>query len=74
MTGSIEGDQVKLRSAFRIPGDSITYTFTGIMSGDKISGDLFMGEYRGAKFSAVKDTRPAPKTPIFVPSGAPLSS
>jgi len=74
MIGSIEGDQVKLRSSVRLVGDSITYTFSGTVSGDKLSGDIFMGEYRSAKFSAIKDNKPAPKEPIFVPSGAPLAS
>jgi len=74
MVGSIEGDQVTLSSSVRLVGDSISYTFTGTVSGDKLSGEIFMGEYRSAKFSAVKDNKPAPKVPIFVPSGAPLSS
>ncbi len=74
MVGSIEADQVKLRSSVKLIGDSITYTFTGTVSGDKLTGEIFMGEYRSAKFTAVKDNKPAPKTPIFVPSGAPLAS
>jgi len=74
MVGSVEGDQIKLSSSVRLVGDSITYTFSGTVSGDKLSGDIFMGEYRSAKFSAIKDNKPAPKVPIFVPSGAPLSS
>ena len=74
MIGSVDGDQVKLQSSVRLVGDSITYSFTGTISGDKLTGDLFMGEYRRAKFTATKNTKPAPKTPIFVPSGAPLAS
>ena len=74
MSGSIEGDFVKLQSSVRMTGDSIIYTFTGNLSGDKISGDLFMGEYRSAKFTATKNNKPASKKKIFVPSGAPLSS
>jgi D-glucosaminate-6-phosphate ammonia-lyase len=74
MAGTIEGNEVKLSSSVRLVGDSINYTFIGTLSGDKLSGEIFMGEYRSAKFSAVKDTAPAPKRKIFVPSGAPLSS
>ncbi len=74
MNGSIEGDMVKLQSSVRLIGDSIIYTFTGKVSDDKISGNLFMGEYRSAKFTATKNNKPAPKKPIFVPSGAPLAS
>lgn len=74
MSGSIEGDMVKLQSSVRLIGDSIIYTFTGKVSGDQMSGNLFMGEYRSAKFTATKNNKPAPKKPIFVPSGAPLAS
>ena len=74
MSGSIEGDFVKLQSSVRLIGDSIIYTFTGTVSGDKMTGDLFMGEYRSAKFTATKNNKPASKKRIFVPSGAPLAS
>jgi hypothetical protein len=74
MSGSTEGDMVTLQSSVRLIGDSIIYTFTGTVSGDKMSGNLFMGEYRSAKFTATKNKKPAPKKPIFVPSGAPLAS
>lgn len=74
MVGSVDGDQVKLQSSVRLIGDSITYSFTGTVSGDKLTGDIFMGEYRRAKFTATKNNKPAPKAPIFVPSGAPLAS
>jgi len=74
MVGSVEGDSVKLQSSVRLIADSIIYTFTGNISGDTITGNLFMGEYRSAKFSATKNNKPAPKKPVFVPSGAPLAS
>ena len=74
MAGSIEGDMVILQSSVRIIGDSIVYTFNGTLSGGIISGNLFMGEYRSAKFTATKNNKPASKKAIFVPSGAPLSS
>jgi D-glucosaminate-6-phosphate ammonia-lyase len=74
LTGTIEGDKVKLRSMVEIPGDTIIYTFTGTITGNTISGNLFMGEYRSASFTAVKDTKPVIKKQIFVPSGAPLAS
>ena len=74
MAGSIEGDMVKLQSSVRLIGDSIIYTFTGKVSGDKLTGEIFMGEYRSAKFTATKNNKPPSKKPIFVPSGAPLAS
>ena len=36
--GSIEGDQIKLQSTDYKPGDSITFTFSGSLSGDSFSG------------------------------------
>ncbi len=74
MVGSVEGDSVKLQSSVRLIADSIIYTLTGNISGNTITGNLFMGEYRSAKFTATKNNKPASKKPVFVPSGAPLSS
>lgn len=74
IVGSVEGDSIKLQSSVRLIADSIIYTFTGNISGNTITGNLFMGEYRSAKFSATKNNKPAPKKPVFVPSGAPLAS
>ncbi|MBK6478287.1 MAG: hypothetical protein IPF93_08340 [Saprospiraceae bacterium] len=34
--GMVEGNQFKLRSHLRKPGDQITYLFSGTMDGDKI--------------------------------------
>ena len=74
LSGSIEGDQIRLQSALRLIGDHVPYTFTGTASGDQITGSIFMGEYRSAKFTALRDKKAGPKQKIFVPSGAPLSS
>jgi seryl-tRNA(Sec) selenium transferase len=72
--GSIEGDQVKLRSTERIPGDSITFTFSGAFSGDTISGPVFMGEYLNARFTAKRHPYPAHSGSILVPGGPPLAN
>ncbi len=74
MLGTIEGKQIKLQSSAPIIGDSIIYIFSGTVEGDTIFGDLFMGEYRNAKFTARKDPKPDRIDPILVPSGAPLAS
>lgn len=74
LSGIIEGNKLTLRSIVEMPGDSIVYSFTGELSGDTISGNLFMGEYRSATFVATKDNRDLKKQSIFVPSGAPLAS
>lgn len=74
MRGTIEGDVVKLRSVDRRPGDSITFTFTGTLSGNIITGSIYMGEYRTAKFVAKRDTIPSPHEKIVVPGGPPLAT
>jgi uncharacterized pyridoxal phosphate-dependent enzyme len=53
LTGSIDGDAVRIRSAFgEEHGDSIGYTFTGTVRGDEMSGALDMGEYLAATWTA----------------------
>jgi hypothetical protein len=72
--GTIEGDQIKLRSTERIPGDSITFIFSGSLTGDTISGPVHMGEYLSAKFTAKRHTYPANTGSILVPGGPPLAN
>jgi len=74
MRGTIEGDVVKLRSVDRHPADSITFTFTGTLSGDVITGSIYMGEYRTAKFMARRNTAKSPHEKIVVPGGPPLAT
>ncbi len=50
--GTIESDQVKLLSTDYKPGDSITFTFSGSLSGDSFSGPVYMGEYLNARAAA----------------------
>ncbi|MBL8220267.1 MAG: aminotransferase class V-fold PLP-dependent enzyme [Bryobacterales bacterium] len=72
--GSIEGNQVKLRSVERVPGDMIVFTFAGTLAGDSISGPVFMGEYLNAKFTAKRHEYPAEWSSIVVPGGPPLAN
>ncbi len=62
LSGSMAGAKVKFASAVgEQHGAALTYTFTGTAGGDKMSGDLHMGEYLGAKWSATKHHyRPGP--------------
>jgi hypothetical protein len=74
--GTIEGDQIKLRSttAERGTGDSVIFTFAGTISGDSISGPVYMGEYLNAKFTAKRYEYPTASRPIVVPGGPPLAN
>jgi D-glucosaminate-6-phosphate ammonia-lyase len=74
MVGMIEGNEVKLRSIERRPGASVTFIFSGTVSGNTMSGPIHMGEYLNAKFTAKKHAYPAEHTRIVVPKGPPLAT
>lgn len=74
VAGSIEGNEVKLRSVDRRPGNSLTYIFSGTLSDDTIAGNIHMGEYLEAKFLAKRHAYPDSSDPIVVPSGPPLAT
>jgi D-glucosaminate-6-phosphate ammonia-lyase len=54
LTGTIEGDTIQLHSSLpeRAIGNALSFTFTGKVTGDRMSGDLDMGEYLTARWSA----------------------
>ncbi len=55
LNGMMDGDAVRLHSnVTEDRGDSMSYTFTGKLTGDTIAGNLDMGEYLGATFTATK--------------------
>jgi D-glucosaminate-6-phosphate ammonia-lyase len=72
--GTIEGDQVKLRSNTTERGDSIGFIFAGTIAGDTISGPVYMGEYLNAKFTAKRYNYPAGAGAIRIPTGPPLAN
>ena len=74
VSGTIEGDQIKLQSTDYKPGDSITFTFSGSLSGDTFSGPVYMGEYLNAKFTATRHTYPERRGTILIPGGPPLAN
>ena len=75
MYGTVDGDQVTLRSTSseRGTGDSITFIFSGSLSGDTISGPIHMGEYLTSRFTARRHSYPQGRT-ILVPQGPPLAN
>lgn len=52
--GNVEGNHVTLRSMMRPGNYYLPYVFTGAVSGSTFSGDVAMGEYGNATFSATK--------------------
>ena len=74
IAGIIEGDELKLRSNYRIPGDSINYWFSAKVSGDTLIGTVFLGEYLTAKFNARRATYKEEHKRVVIPGGPPLAT
>ena len=55
--GVISGDNVRISSNIgEVHGAALSYRFTGKLAGDSMAGDLDMGEYLGAKWTARRHT------------------
>lgn len=52
LAGTIDGDKVAFRSALPIGGQTLPYGFRGRVEGDHMSGDLDLGEYGKATWTA----------------------
>ncbi len=74
MGGTIEGNHVKLASYERMMADNIPFIFSGNLEGDKITGEIYMGEYLRAKFVARREDTKRPRRKIRYPDYQPLSS
>ena len=74
LVGMIEGDKVTLRSVERLPGDSVTYIFSGTLADGALSGPIHLGEYLTAKFTAKRHTYSTTRTRILVPGGPPIAT
>ena len=72
--GTIEGDQLKLRSVENPEGDFVPFLFYGSVSNGKITGNIFMGEYRTATFTAEKYRYKTKRSQISIPGGPPLAT
>jgi D-glucosaminate-6-phosphate ammonia-lyase len=74
LVGMIEGDKVTLRSVERLPGNSVTYIFSGTLVDGALSGPIHLGEYLTAKFTAKRHTYSSTRTRIMVPGGPPIAT
>jgi D-glucosaminate-6-phosphate ammonia-lyase len=52
LLGGIDGNKVRLQSFYRANGDNVGYGFTGTLAQDQMSGELDLGEYLTARWSA----------------------
>ncbi|HXY40792.1 MAG TPA: aminotransferase class V-fold PLP-dependent enzyme, partial [Vicinamibacteria bacterium] len=53
LSGSVDGDTLTIHSAYS-HGDELNYTFTGTLAGEAMGGELDLGEYLKARWSAVR--------------------
>ncbi|MCW5514738.1 aminotransferase class V-fold PLP-dependent enzyme [Muriicola sp. Z0-33] len=74
IAGFAEKDEIKLRSNYRIPGNSISYWFSARQDGDTLTGDVFLGEYLTATFTAKRAEYKMHHKKIVVPGGPPLAT
>lgn len=74
LEGTIEGNEVKFRSASRMLADNVPFTFSGTLEGDTIKGNIHHGEYLTSTFTAKRYVQPSSRQKINVPVGPPLSS
>jgi hypothetical protein len=52
--GHIDGNKVQFTSGGRIEGPSLHYTYKGTFDGTRMTGDVDLGEYGMATFSATR--------------------
>jgi D-glucosaminate-6-phosphate ammonia-lyase len=58
----------------RLPGDSISFLFSGQVSDETMSGSVFLGEYLTARFSAKRVSYRNPRESFMIPGGPPLAT
>jgi D-glucosaminate-6-phosphate ammonia-lyase len=56
LRGAVDGDRVDLHTALPVGGQRLTYGFSGRVAGDTMSGDLDLGEYGHARWTARRHT------------------
>lgn len=74
IAGTVEGEQVKLRSRMENPGDHILFIFSGGLTDEGFAGSVFLGEYLTAHFTARRAVYGAERRPVFIPGGPPLAT
>ena len=52
--GQVNGDQVEFSTRLGYQSNRVTYSYTGTVAGDTMSGDVDLGEYWSAKWTAKK--------------------
>lgn len=74
LQGTVEGNEIKIKTTARQPADSITFMFSGAVKDETISGSVYMGEYMTAKFTAKRHVFKGKREKIMIPGGPPLAT
>lgn len=74
LQGTLEGNDIKMKSSDRQIGDNITFMFSGTVKDNTMVGSIYMGEYMTAKFTAKRHTFKSKREKIMIPSGPPLAT
>jgi hypothetical protein len=74
LVGVVEGDDIKMRSDYRISGNSLVYLFSGKLENDKLKGDIYLGEYLTATYTGVRTRYSKKRRKISIPGGPPLAT
>lgn len=74
VAGTIDGNKVRFESTIKIIADNINYLFQGTVNGDSMSGDIHLGEYRTATFTASRSKSKPARKRIQIPAGPPLAT
>jgi hypothetical protein len=54
LKGVIHANQIELRSNMEVPGNTVPWTFKGVVQGSDVSGTVHMGEYGDATWKATR--------------------
>jgi seryl-tRNA(Sec) selenium transferase len=60
LNGSVAANLIRFRSSQKIQGTRLSFDFTGTVEGDKMAGDVNLGEYGEARWAAQRHTYKAP--------------
>lgn len=52
LSGMINGQRIRMHSSFAFEGARLTYSFAGSVEGDRMSGEVGLGEYGRARWTA----------------------
>ncbi|MEN8229224.1 MAG: aminotransferase class V-fold PLP-dependent enzyme [Bacteroidota bacterium] len=74
LIGLVEGDEVKMKSDYHIPGNALVYLFSGRMEDEKLTGSIYLGEYLTATFTGIRTHYTNKRHKITIPGGPPLAT